>query len=186
MTFASTLRALDLLDSAHASGARVAQALHDAGIETVETSTVTGPGGPTDFLRITVPGSAGRSRGGSAPTLGIIGILGGIGARPHVVGMVSDADGATAAIACALKLARMHGEGDTLPGDVLISTHVCPTAPLKPHDPVPFVTSPVSGDVLNREQVRPEMDAIVAIVTTRGNRVINHRGFALSPTVTTG
>src|SRR5205085_7695522 len=87
MTFASTLRALDLLDSAHASGARVAQALHDAGIETVETSTVTGPGGPTDFLRITVPGSAGRSRGGSAPTLGIIGILGGIGARPHVVGM---------------------------------------------------------------------------------------------------
>jgi hypothetical protein len=186
MTFPSTLQALDLLDSARASGTRVTQALHDAGITTVETSTVTGAGGATDFLRIAVPGSAGRARGGVAPTLGIIGILGGIGARPHHVGVVSDADGATAAIACALKLAKMQREGDTLPGDLLISTHVCPTAPLKPHDPVAFVTSPVSGDILNREQVRPEMDAVLAIVTTRGNRVINHRGFAISPTVKAG
>ena len=186
LTFSSTLQALDLLDSAHASGERVARAIREAGIDAVEVARVTGAGGPTDFIRIQVRGTAGRTAGGSAPTLGIIGVLGGIGARPHQVGMVSDADGATAAIACALKLAKMRREGDALPGDVLISTHICPTAPLKPHEPVPFVTSPVSGEVLNREQVRPEMDAIVAVVTTRGNRVINHRGFAISPTVKAG
>jgi uncharacterized protein DUF1177 len=186
MSFSSVLQALDLLDSALVSGERVLQALRSAGLTTVETAAVTGASGSTDFIRITVPGSAGRVNGGRAPTLGIIGILGGIGARPHHVGLVSDADGAVAAVACALKLAKMRANGDALPGDVLISTHVCPTAPLKAHDPVPFVTSPVSGEVLNREQVRPEMDAIVSIVTTRGNRVINHRGFAISPTVKAG
>ncbi|MEX0633482.1 DUF1177 domain-containing protein [Serratia ureilytica] len=41
---------------------------------------------------------------------------GGIGARPTRIGLVSDGDGAIAAIAAALKLAEMQRKGDTLPG----------------------------------------------------------------------
>jgi hypothetical protein len=115
-----------------------------------------------------------------------VGRLGGIGARPEKIGLVSDGDGAVTAVACALKLARMRAQGDALPGDVVIATHICPHAPTQPHEPVPFMGNPVDMPTLNREEVRPEMEAILAIDTTRGNRVINHRGFAISPTVKAG
>jgi len=186
MSFAAVLAALDLLDSPTASGAEVAAALHAAGVDEVEVVPLRGESGGTDVVRAVVPGTRGRRAGADAPTLGIVGRLGGVGARPTHVGLVSDADGAVAAIACALKLGRMRQRGDRLPGDVILATHVCPDAPLKPHDPVPFVGSPVDGALLNREEVRPEMDALLSIVTTRGNRVINHRGFAISPTVKAG
>jgi Protein of unknown function (DUF1177) len=39
---------------------------------------------------------------------------------------------------------------------------------------------------LNAEEVRPEMEAILTVDTTRGNRVVNHRGIAISPTVMQG
>ncbi|MGO0916215.1 DUF1177 family protein, partial [Clostridioides difficile] len=41
-----------------------------------------------------IPGKNGKLKGGDAPTLGILGRLGGIGARPEVIGFVSDGDGA--------------------------------------------------------------------------------------------
>ena len=50
---------------------------------------------------------------------------------------MSDGDGAIAAIAAALKLAEMQRH-DTLPGDVIVTTHICPNAPTRPHDPVDF------------------------------------------------
>jgi hypothetical protein len=91
-----------------------------------------------------------------------------------------------AAVAAALKLGRMRQGGDRLAGDVVVATHLCPNAPTQPHTPVPFMGSPVDMDTLNREEIRPEMDAILSIDTTRGNRVVNHRGFAISPTVKAG
>jgi hypothetical protein len=100
--------------------------------------------------------------------------------------MVSDADGAVAAIACALKLADMRRNGDELPGDVLISTHICPSAPVIPHDPVPFVGSPVDMLTMNYHEVSPDMNAILSIDTTRGNWVVNRRGFAITPTIKEG
>lgn len=60
-----------------------------------------------------------------------------------MIGLVSDADGAITAIAVALKLADMRRNGDILDGDVIIATHICPNAPTQPHDPVPFMGSPV-------------------------------------------
>jgi hypothetical protein len=164
----------------------VADALRGAGLEEVTVTTLAGPGGTTDALRAVVPGTEGRRRGGSAPTLGIVGRLGGIGARPAQIGLVSDADGAVTAVAAALKLARMRAEGDRLPGDVILATHVCPHAPVRPHAPVPFMASPVDQPTLNREEVSPEMEAVLSIDTTRGNRVVNRRGFAISPTVKAG
>ena len=186
MSLSAVLAALDLLDSAHVTGHVVAEALRNAGLETIEVTKLTGPGGTTDAVRVVVPGTEGRRAGGIAPTLGVVGRLGGIGARPEQIGLVSDADGAVTAVACALKLARMRTQGDVLPGDIVVSTHICPHAPTQPHEPVPFMGNPVEQATLNREEVRPEMEAILAIDTTRGNRVINRRGFAISPTVKAG
>ncbi len=185
MTLKQTIEACELLDSAYASGEAVAAVLRERGLR-VEVTRIQGEKGATEFLRAFVPGTAGKESGGGAPTLGIIGRLGGVGARPEVIGLVSDADGAVAAIACALKLADMASAGDRLIGDVIVATHVCPTSPIIPHDPVPFMNAPVDVATMNQHEIHPEMDAILSIDTTRGNWIINRRGFAISPTVKEG
>lgn len=186
MSLSHTLAVYEALDAPRASGATV-QALLDgvAGI-TCEVERVTGAKGATDFVRIVVPGSRGHRAGGDAPTLGIVGRLGGVGARPSRIGLVSDADGAIAAVAAARKLAFMHRNGDVLPGDVVIATHICPDAPTKPHVPVDFMDSPVSIEQMNQREIAPDMAAVLSIDTTKGNRILNTRGFAISPTVKEG
>lgn len=121
-----------------------------------------------------------------ARTLGIIGRLGGIGARPSVIGMVSDADGAISALASALKLAEMKARGDILAGDVVITTHICPHAPTMPHSPVPFMGSPVDMGVNNAFEVKLEADAILSVDTTKGNNSMAYKGVMISPTVKEG
>jgi hypothetical protein len=140
----------------------------------------------TDFISVTVPGREGRSSGGDAPTFGIIGRLGGIGARPEAVGLVSDGDGAVTAIAAALGLGRRASAGDRLTGDVIIATHICPNAPTEPHDPVPFMGSPVSMATMNRLEVGQDMEAIIVVDTTKGNRILNWKGIAITSTVVEG
>lgn len=186
MTFRATLDSLSLLDDPLAGGQAVVSALQALGPCDARWQQISDPKGHTDFVRVLVPGSSGKSRGGTSPTLGIIGRLGGVGARPEMIGLVSDGDGAVAAVAIALKLVRMAGRGDVLQGDVVISTHVCPNAPTQPHEPVPFMGSPVDMGAMNKHEVDPGMDAVLSIDTTKGNRVVNHRGFALSPTVKEG
>ena len=185
MALKQTIEVYELLDSAMVSGETVAAVLRERGLQ-VEVIPVQGEQGSTDFVRTLIPGTAGKVAGGQAPTLGIIGRLGGIGARPAAIGLVSDADGAITAIACALKLADMATAGDRLPGDVIVATHVCPNSPVIPHAPVPFMGAPVDVAAMNRYEVQPEMDAILSVDTTRGNWVINRRGFAISPTVKEG
>ena len=187
MSLLHTLRVIEQIDSPHASGARIQTlfAPYEAHAELTLTP-ITGAKGKTDFVRIVIAGSRGKRAGGDAPTLGVVGRLGGLGARPSRIGMVSDADGAVAALAAALQLAHMHAEGDVLQGDVEISTHVCPDAPTRPHHPVDFMDSPMDTETLNAHEVRPAMDAVLSIDTTKGNRVINHKGFAISPTVKEG
>jgi len=185
MAWKQTVEAYELLDSATVSGEKVAQMLRERGLIS-EVIPVEGEKGSTDFVRITVAGREGKASGGQVPTLGIIGRLGGIGARPEAIGLVSDADGAITAVACALKLADMARGGDKLPGDVIVATHICPTAPTQPHEPVPFMDSPVDIATMNRYEVQPDMEAILSVDTTRGNWVLNQRGFAITPTVKEG
>ncbi|MEV7866049.1 DUF1177 domain-containing protein [Streptomyces sp. NPDC088124] len=189
------LEIIELLDRPQTSGEllaehlRAVQAAAGADASTaprIEVRTVEGDKGSTDFVSVTVPGRNGRLAGGDAPTLGVLGRLGGVGARPERIGLVSDADGAVAALSAAAKLLDMHARGDVLDGDVMISTHVCGWAPTQPHDPVPFMDSPVDTLVCNREEISPEMDAVVSIDTTKGNRLLSHRGIALSPTILQG
>ncbi|NRF91926.1 DUF1177 domain-containing protein [Paenibacillus frigoriresistens] len=186
MTLRQTLIALETLDSGYVNGEQVKALFNEYPDATVSVTTVTGEKGSTDFIKIVVPGTNGKIKGGDAPTFGIIGRLGGIGARPSRIGLVSDADGAVAAIASGLKLADMQTKGDLLKGDVIITTHICPDAPTRPHEPVDFMDSPVDILTMNHYEVVPEMEAILSIDTTKGNRVINHKGIAISPTVKEG
>lgn len=176
----------DLIDRPDASGEAVARLLRERGPVDVTAERVEGPAGGTDCLKVLVSGRNGRSRGGNAPTLGVIGRLGGVGARPAAVGAVSDGDGAVSALTAALKLAEMASLGDVLEGDVIIATHVCPDAPTVPHEPVPFMGSPIDMATMNRMEVDERMDAVLSIDTTKGNRIINVCGIAVSPTVKEG
>jgi len=180
------LEVFELLDSKYINGQKAADFLKGRGLEKIEVQRIGENTGSTDFIKIIVPGTNGKQKGGEAPTLGIIGRLGGIGARPERIGIVSDADGAVAAISCALKLADMQKNGDILNGDVILSTQICPNAPTQPHEPVPFMGSPVDMETMNRSEVNSDMDAILSIDATKGNRIINFRGFAITPTIKEG
>ncbi|MBS1254212.1 MAG: hypothetical protein MAG451_03269 [Anaerolineales bacterium] len=185
MALKQVIEIYEALDSALADGDRVSEIFGARGVE-VDVQAVESEKGSTDFVRIVLAGRQGKSAGGSAPTLGVIGRLGGVGARPEAIGLVSDADGAITALATALKLADMAREGDQTTGDVMMATHICPDAPTEPHEPVPFMGSPVDIAKMNELEVSEDMDAILSIDTTRGNRVINRRGFAITPTIKEG
>ena len=180
------LEVYELLDSPKVSGEDVAGLLESRGLADVSVKTIRGERGQTDFVKIRVPGTEGKTTGGSSPTLGVVGRLGGIGARPEMVGIVSDGDGAVTALSVSLKLVDMHVKGDRLRGDVVVATHVCPEAPIRPHKPVPFMGSPVGIGVMNREEVDGSMDAVLSIDTTKGHRIAKWRGFAITPPVKEG
>ncbi|MHB0885962.1 MAG: DUF1177 domain-containing protein [Bacillota bacterium] len=176
----------ELLDDPGVDGAAVAAFFTAAGLPPIALTRVKGEVGKTDFISFVIPGRSGRTHDGSRPTLGVVGQLGGIGARPARLGLVSDADGALVALAVALKLTVMGRRGDVLEGDVIVTTHICPDAPTVPHDPVPFMGSPVDMGTSLKHLVSPAMDAVLSVDTTRGNRLLNHRGFAITPTVKEG
>lgn len=188
MSMKYAVEAYELLDDPTVNGEKVKAALVEAGVNAanIEVKTVDGPNGRTDFVKVWFYGISGKHSGGLSPTLGIVGRLGGIGARPECVGLVSDGDGAVSAVAAAMKLGHMAKIGDKLAGDIFVSTHICPNAPTQPHDPVPFMGSPINMAIANAEEMSDTLDAVLSIDTTRGNRVINHRGFAISPTVKEG
>lgn len=181
MSFRQTLEIVDLLDRADASAAAVADLFRSRGLSDVQIVPVAGEAGRTDVIRIRVPGASRE-----APVLGVVGMLGGVGARPSAIGMVSDADGAVVTLAVALKLGDMTAAGDRLPGDVLLTTHVCPDAPTRPHHPVPFMSIPVERAPLLERMVMPGMDAILSVDTSRGNRYVMHNGLAITPTARQG
>ncbi|MFP3387530.1 DUF1177 domain-containing protein [Brevibacillus sp. SIMBA_040] len=186
MSFKHVIEMYDLMDSAFVSGTDLKEYFEQRHFSNVEVTTITGNKGKTDFVKVTIKGKNGKSNGGTAPTLGIIGRLGGIGARPEQIGFVSDGDGALACMAAAAKLADMQQRGDILEGDIILTTHICPDAPTLPHDPVPFMNSPVDMMTMNQYEVVKEMDAILSIDTTKGNMILNHTGYAITPTVKEG
>lgn len=186
MILKQVLEIHDLIDRADASGESLKALFEKRGAKDVTVVQIAGESGSTDFIKVVVPGRNGKRSGGNAPTLGIIGRLGGLGARPKVTGYVSDGDGAVSVLSAALKLVDMQTNGDILDSDVIITTHICPNAPTEEHYPVPFMGSPVDMEQMNETEVLEEMDAILSIDTTKGNEIINVRGFAISPTVKEG
>ena len=177
---------LDLLDDPSVNGEVVARHLKSLGVTQAVTKTLIGEKGSTDFVKILIAGRNGKSTGGTAPTLGVVGRLGGLGARPTRIGFTSDGDGAWAALTVAALLGRMRSRGDLLEGDVIVTSHVCPHAPTRPHEPVPFRESPITSAQCNHEEIDDAMDAVLSIDTTKGNRILNKRGIAITPTVKNG
>ena len=173
--------ACQLLSRADVAGTQVADLLDTRGLTDVQVEHVETDEGATDFVKARVIG-----RGSPGPTLGVIGRLGGVGARPNRSGLVSDADGAIVTVATALALADLQAARDDLCGRVILTTHVCPRAPVIPHEPVPFMGSPVDQATKNRYDVDPAIQAVLSADTTRGNRLVNQRGFAITPTVMQG
>ena len=177
----------EILDDPQASGEAVKKLFEEHGFgDCVEVQTLESQKGVTDLVRIIIKGTNGKLSGGTAPTLGVTGRLGGLGARPELIGFVSDGDGALTALSAALKLCLMKKKGDCLPGDVIVTTHVCPHAPTAPHFPTPFMGSPVEMETINRLEVEMDVDAVLSADTTKGNKIICKRGFAISCPVKEG
>lgn len=187
MLLKEVIEIADLLDDSEVSGYSLKQFFKDKFTDAdISVETISSNAGSTDMISISIPGSAGKLSGNNAPTLALLGRLGGLGARPEIIGLVSDADGAIAALSAAYKLLSMKRRGDVLTGDVVIKTHICPNAPTKPHHPVPFMDSPVDTRTLNEHEVTGDIDAIISCDTTKGNRILNHRGVAITPTAKSG
>ena len=186
MLLKQVIEIYDVADNANVTGDDIKNIFTEKGWNLVSVNRMDGELGHTDCIKIVIPGKNGKINGGDKPTLGIIGRLGGIGARPEVIGFVSDGDGAVAALSAALKLVEMNLSGDILDGDVIVTTHICPDAPTEEHYPVPFMGSPVNMDQMNSVEVIDDMDAIITIDTTKGNEIINHKGISISPTVKEG
>lgn len=183
----------DLLDTPDVDGEKMAALLHSVGSnDAIITVTPIPYESPEDtsqlchFIKVLIPGSEGKHRGGTYPTLGIIGRLGAQQAQPNRIGIVSDADGSIVAFASAMKLLDMAAKGQSLKGDVIISSHIATHVSITPHDPVDFMGMPVSSNTMNQYEVDKQMDAILSIDTSKGNSIIKHRGIAISPTAMQG
>lgn len=193
MSLQHTLTVFELLDSAVVNGQSIIDLFapfSDLGV-TVSVTTVNNEppedtDKTTDFVSILIPGTDGKTSGGNSRTLGVIGRNGAIGGRPTKIGMVSDADGPIGSIATALKLANMKRQGDDLPGDVIVTTHIATNVSVSFNEGIPFMGMPVSSETMNLYQVSSEMDAILSIDASKGNSIIKTRGFAITPTAMQG
>ena len=78
MLLKQVIELADILDSPSASGAAVEAYLTSIDPEAdVTVYALEGPKGKTDVVKVRVPGIRGKSTGGSAPTIGLLGRLGG-------------------------------------------------------------------------------------------------------------
>ena len=80
MSLLRVAEVMELLSSARVTGERAAAYLDELdaeGVANVEVIPVQEAGGATDFIRVLVPGLAGKSIGGDHPTLTVVGRLGG-------------------------------------------------------------------------------------------------------------
>lgn len=97
MLFKQLIEAFDIIDSKNVNGNSVASYLKSIKQDAdIQVYPLVGPKGSTDMLKIRIPGLHGKTSGGDAPTIGLLGRLGGLGARPERIGYVSDGDSAAA------------------------------------------------------------------------------------------
>ena len=176
---------LDFLDDAR-NGAEPFVELLPTGPQTIEITPFESDLGTTDFIKILFPGTSGKASGGKAPTTGIIGSNGGLRLPGPYPGLASDADGCIVGLATALRLARLRNRGQQPAGDILVSTHICQQARPVPHDPYPFVMSPLPSSEKHPRLVDARMDAILTPETCKSNKMLSHLGFAVTPPVREG
>ena len=179
------IEVLDFLDDAKNDADEFNKLLPD-GQHSIEVTPFKSDLGKTDFIKILFAGKNGKENGGHSPTIGIIGSNGGLRLPGNYPGLASDADGCIIALAVTLRLAKLFLRDQQLAGDVLISTHICQHAHPVPHDPFPFVMSPLPSSEKHPRLVDERMDAILAPETCKGNKMVSHLGFAVTPPVCDG
>ncbi|MGV0868977.1 DUF1177 domain-containing protein [Corynebacterium kalidii] len=193
MSLREIMEICDLMDDPGLTGERIAGLLRSPAapgvrvdVERVSYDEPEDTSRLCDFIKVTIPGTDGASSGGDAPTLGLIGRLGAQQAQPERIGFVSDADGSIVVLAAALRLIRLAAAGGQADGDVVVTTHVATHVSITLREPVDFMGTPLASDVMNTHEVDTSMDAILSFDTSKGNRLINHRGVAISPTAQSG
>ncbi|MFT5390139.1 MAG: hypothetical protein ACI8PT_000322 [Gammaproteobacteria bacterium] len=180
------LDTIDLLDDIDNGVAAFLDSLAP-GDWTATTDEYSGEKGRTEFVKILFPGRRGKTNGGDARTLGIIGSNGGLRLPTERPGLVSDADGCIVGLSCAQRLARMASRQQILDGDVIVSTHICQRAHPEPHDPYPFVMSPLPSSEKHPRLVDERMEAILTPETCKGNKLVSPpQGFAVTQPVKEG
>jgi hypothetical protein len=170
---------LDFMTTPRASVADFAKLL-PAGTHSLRSDELVVEGREMTFVKILFPGRRGKSTGGNTRTLGVIGSLGALRVPGENLALVSDADGCLVALALALRLARMAAKGQVLANDVLISTQLCHDGRAEPHDPYPFVMSPIPSRLKHPRLVDPSMDGLVVVETCKSNKLVSHKGFAIT------
>jgi hypothetical protein len=175
----SIVKVIDILDSPEVREEEIRGLVAQCKEASIEFERLRGKGGETLFTKIVFDFGGGRS-------IGVIGRLGGVGARPHILGMVSDADGAIVALAIAERLARMCSKGEELVGRYIVTTHISTHSPVRPEKPVPMMDSPLDLDTLLMREVDERAEAILSVDATKGNKVIKVRGFAITPVIKRG
>lgn len=186
MLYRQCMNIYDILDDSTFDIRKVLKLFPEKTINKLEHKRLTHNGNSTEFLRVIIPGSKGKIKNGLAPTIGLIGRLGGVGARPMIKGFVSDGDGALAVLAAGIKIAEMNLTSDCLKGDVCICTHVCTHAPIINHKPVALMSSPIADEEIGSLETEYPADAFLSVDTSKGNRICNYKGFAITPTVKQG
>lgn len=183
MLFQHILNICGILEKRSANAEKIKNYLLDIENADIKTTTL-GAEIFTEVIQIFIP-----AKNPQAKTVAVLGRLGGVGARDRHLGLVSDADGAVAALAVAAEILEMRKDKDFLDVNVYISTHICPNAPVIKHEPVDFMGSPVSIKELNDIEIKtvhPQPNLIFSVDTTKGNQILNHRGIAITPTVLNG
>jgi hypothetical protein len=177
------IEATRFLEDPRHDGAAVLDWWRAAGVADCATQRIVGERGHTDVVTARFGPPSSEPAG---PCLGILGVLGGTGMRPERPGLVSDADGAVVALSVAAALARHWAVGDALPGRVIVSTHICPRALMRPQLPAPMMSCPADRVEVLRAMLDPAMEAVLSVDASKANRVLNRVGFAITPTVKEG
>ncbi len=178
--------AYEILNRHDASSDSVLSLLRSHGLTNVSVKRVEVNDVYSDFIRILIPGVSGKTYGMSSPTIGVVGRLSGIKMENLPLSLVSDADGAIAAIALALRLAALHGSNEGPLGDVIITTQIALQSSAKIHLPAALTSSPIDTRVACMHEVDPDMDAVISIAVCRATRWVNADGIAVTPTVKDG
>ncbi len=186
MTFKSAMKIYDLLDSAYADGKAVTELFLQEGAQEAKWERLQGEAGFTDVVRIVLKGKNGRLSGGPAPTLDLSGSLVGIGARPATIGLIGDGDGALVTLASGLKFLDMARKGDGLEGDIVILLNITAHCTNHGNEPIADIFCPVNFWEMKSKFIDQSADAILDVNVTRSSKVINKKGFAITPTVKEG
>lgn len=152
----------------------------------VETYPLASAKGTTDMVRTAFPVRAANRSGAALPPSACSAASEASGARPERIGFVSRRRRSACRALVRSEAHRHAPQGRrACRRRVRLDSRVS-HAPTMPHKPVPFNGSPVATAAVNKEEVTDELDAILVVDTTKGNRIANYRGFAISPTVKQG